>query len=256
MRKKSLLVLLFCWSTLIGFDFGSFVKETFESTSESNGVKSSKNSLSSSTISDGLKEALSIGAKYAVDELGKEGGYLNNASVKIPLPENLAKAEDIIRGFGGDKVVDDFIESMNSAATDAAPKTIDIFLDAIKSMTLVDAKNILAGDEDAATDYFKTNTSNSLTKMILPIVQKTMQTNGVTKYYDSANSFYKSDIKSRAVEFGIGSFLPQESEENLDEYVTQKAIDGLFKMIAKKESEIRKDPVAQTTSLLREVFGL
>ena len=256
MRKSLLLVLAFYSTALLSFDFGSFINETVKNVSESTSSKSTKNSLTASTITDGLKEALSFGAKYAVKELGKKDGYLNNASVKIPLPKNIKKAEDIIRGFGGDKYVDDFIESMNSAATDAAPKTIDIFLDAIKEMTLDDARKILEGDKDAATEYFRTHTTDSLTKMILPIVRKTMQANNVTAYYEKANSFYKSDIKSRALEFGIGSFLPKDSEENLDEYVTSKAIDGLFKMIAVKEAEIRKDPVAQTTSLLKKVFGI
>jgi len=256
MRGLSFLAVAFISTTLFSFDFGSFAKEALANVSKSTNSSSKESSLSSDTITAGLKEALNVGAKYAVKELGKKDGYLNNADVKIPLPKNIKKAEDIIRGFGGDKYVDDFVESMNSAATDAAPKTIDIFLNTIKTMTLRDAKNILSGDEDAATEYFRVNTTDSLTKMILPIVQKTMRANNVTLYYEKANSFYKSDIKSRAVEYGIGSFLPKKSEENLDEYVTKKAIDGLFKIIAVKEAEIRKDPLAQTTSLLKKVFGI
>jgi len=255
MRNSLLLVLLLSSSSLFGFDFGSLTKKALDSVSDVSSA-STKSSLSSATVSEGLKEALNIGAKYAVKELGKKDGYLNNKEVKIPLPKNIKKAEDIIRGLGGDKYVDDFIKSMNSAATDAAPKTINIFLDAIKAMTLNDAKKILAGDENAATEYFQTHTTKSLTKMILPIVQKTMKANNVTGYYKKANSFYKSDIKSKASEYGIGSFLPKQSDENLDEYVTKKAIDGLFKVIATKEAQIRKDPIAQTTSLLKKVFGV
>ncbi|WP_324172912.1 DUF4197 domain-containing protein [Sulfurimonas sp.] len=255
MLNKFILVLFFCSSVLFSFDFGSFMSDVVKSVSEPTTSFSSKSTLSSDTISNGLKEALNVGAKYAVKELGKKDGYLSNASVKIPLPKSIKKAKDIIRGFGGDKYVDDFIKSMNSAATDAAPKTIGIFLHAIQKMTIDDARTILSGNEDGATEYFKTHTTNSLTKLILPIIKKTMETNNVTAYYKKANSFYKSDIKSRAVEYGIGSFLPKENDENLDEYVTSKAIEGLFKIIAQKETEIRKDPLAQTTSLLKKVFG-
>lgn len=261
MRKNLFFALLFSWSTLFSFsfDFGSLFNDAIENISEPTTTNNSilaTSSLSDETISDGLKEALSVGVKYAVSELGKKDGYLNNVDVKIPLPKDLAKAESIVRGFGGDKYVDEFIKSMNTAATDAAPKTVDIFLDAIKAITLQDVNKILAGDEDAATEYFRTHTTSSLIKTVRPIVQKTMQQNDVSYYYDKANSFYKSDIKSRAVEFGIASFLPKESDEKLDEYITRKAIDGLFKRIAVKEAEVRENPLAQTTDLLRNVFGL
>ena len=161
-------------------------------------------------------------------------------------------------------MADDLITSMNTAATKAAPKTAEIFVDAIDKMTLEDAKKILAGNENAATDYFKANTTSSLKKMITPIIQETMKQNQVAGYYDSFNNYYKqygkglvdsSGVMGMAKNLGVDSYLPSTSDQNLDEYVTNRAIDGLFKMIAQKEAAIRSNPVAQTTSLLKQVFG-
>jgi hypothetical protein len=225
--------------------------------------KSSAN-LSSDTITSGLKEALKSGVNYGVTELSKKGGYLNNSNVKIPLPENLAKAESLARTLGGDKIADDLIVSMNNAATKAAPKTAKIFTDAVDAMSVEDAKRILGGKENAATEYFQKKTTASLQKMIKPIIKESMQENNVAKHYDTFNEFYSSHAKDlvednsimeMAKGFGADEYLPSSSDENLDDYVTQQAIDGLFKMIATKEAEIRKDPVAQTTSLLKQVFG-
>ena len=153
---------------------------------------------------------------------------------------------------------------MNKAATNAAPKTAKILVDSIDKMSIDDAKNILAGDKDAATQYFKTHTTKDLQDMIKPIIQQTMQDNNVASYYDTFNKYYKeygeglvksSGLMDMAKSYGADSFIPKSSDENLDEYVTNKAIDGLFEMIATKEGEIRENPVAQTTSLLKQVFG-
>lgn len=153
---------------------------------------------------------------------------------------------------------------MNSAATKAAPQTADILVGAIEKMSLTDAQNILAGDNNAATNYFKTNTTDSLKKMIKPIIQETMKENQVAQYYDMANNYYKNSVGSMvdtsaisglAKNFGVDSYIPGSSDESLDDYVTNQAIDGLFKMIATKEADIRSNPVAQTTSLLKQVFG-
>jgi hypothetical protein len=131
-------------------------------------------------------------------------------------------------------------------------------------MSLQDAQNILAGDKNAATTYFKANTTESLKKMIAPIIQNTMKENQVASYYDMANNFYKSNAKGivensevmgLAKSFGVDAYLPGSSDQSLDDYVTEKAISGLFTMIAQKEAEIRTNPVAQTTSLLKQVFG-
>jgi len=264
---KHLLLLISICSLALSFDLGSLInsaQEVMAPTKEKTAQTTTSSSLDVNTITKGLKEALNNGVAYAVKELGKDDGYLNNALVKIPLPKNLAKAETLIRKAGGDKIADDLINSMNKAATTAAPKTAQIFSSAIANMNLEDAKKILAGDDKAATNYFKTHTSDSLSKTITPIVQKSMEENSVAKYYKIFNNAYKTygkglvektGVMGYAKSFGVDSYLPSSSDEELDAYVTNKAIDGLFTMIAQKEAQIRKNPIAQTSSILRKVFG-
>ena len=255
-------------SLLQSFTFDSLINSASEAvktnTQQSPKTSEEKSDLSSSVISNGLKEALKNGVDYGVKELSKDSGYLNNPSVKIPLPQTLSQAESVIRSVGGEKIADNLIKSMNSAATDAAPKTAKIFVNAIDKISIEDAKTILAGNKDAATQYFKSNTTKELKDMIKPIIQKTMKENSVASYYNTFNEYYdtygKNLVKSSGVmdiakSYGADKFIPQSSDENLDDYVTQKAIDGLFKMIASKETEIRDNPIAQTTSLLKKVFG-
>ena len=266
MKKVSIAAAIVLSSTLaFSFDLGSIAKGVMDNVTQSSDTTgTAKSGLSDSTVSSGLKEALKVGVDFAVKNLGANNGYLNNSLVKIPLPENLQKAEGIIRKVGGEKMADDLINSMNSAATKAAPKTAEIFVEAIDKMSLEDAQKILAGNENAATNYFKSNTTASLKKMITPIIQETMKQNQVATYYDTFNNFYKTNAKGfvdnsavmgMAKNLGVDSYLPGSSDQNLDEYVTDKAINGLFKMIAQKEAAIRSNPVAQTTSLLKQVFG-
>jgi hypothetical protein len=263
--KKILIISIFSVTIAFAFDFGSMINSfTTDSNSASTVSKTTATSLSSATVASGLKEALKKGVKYAVANLGKKDGYLGNSLVKIPLPENLSKAEKLVRKFGGDKVADNLIDSMNTAATKAAPKTADIFVQAIDKMTMEDAKKILAGNKDGATQYFKKHTTSSLQKMISPIVKEMMKKNSVAKYYDVFNNYYSkygkkyienSSVMSIAKSFGADSYLPSSSDKNLDQYVTDKAIDGLFKMIAQKEADIRANPIARTSSILKQVFG-
>ena len=263
--KRIILTILLSTTFAFSFDFGSLLKDTVSSISNSeSSTKSTTNQLSNSTISSGLKEALKIGVNYGVKELGKKDGYLNNKDAKIPLPENLKTAETLIRKVGGEKIVNDLVLSMNKAATQAAPKTAQIFLNAVDKISIDDAKAILAGDNDAATKYFEKHTLKDLKNLIKPIIKKSMEDNKVATYYDTFNSFYKSNVKSyvdnssimqMAKSYGADKFLPQNSDINLDDYVTKSAIDGLFKIIAQKEQEIRKNPISQTTSLLKKVFG-
>ncbi len=268
--KKSLILSSFLVASLSqAFDFGSALSagadllQEKKTTPQTTPKSSPKTSLSNATVASGLKEALSNGVSYAIKTLSKNGGYLSSA-VKIPLPDNLAKAESLIRKAGGGKIADDFIVSMNTAATKAAPKTAAIFADAVKKMSLDDAKKILAGGNEAATEYFKKTSNTSLKAAIKPIVQETMKSNNVTAYYDKVNAFYKNNVQgmvkssgvmAMAKNYGADAYIPSASETNLDDYVTQKALDGLFTMIATKESQIRQNPVAQTTSLLKKVFG-
>ncbi len=262
--KKSLIVTTILFSTLsFGFDLkqiASEVSKNIPATSNS----TQKSNLDNSTISNGLKEALKTGVTYATSTLGKENGYLNNKDVKIPLPNNLSNIESAIRKAGGNKMADDLINSMNSAASKAAPKTAEIFMNSISKMSLTDAQNILNGGDSAATEYFKKNSSNELKNMIKPIVQESMKENNVAQYYDVANNFYQGTAKNLvnnnaitglAKNLGVDSYIPGNSSENLDDYITSKAMDGLFKMIAQKEANIRANPLEQTSSILKQVFG-
>lgn len=227
-------------------------------------TQKSTETLNETTVSKGLKEALKIGVDYAVKTLGAKDGYLNNSEVKIPLPQNIQSAATLAKQAGGEKIVNDLVVSMNNAATNAAPKTAAIFLNAIDKMGIEDAKQILNGEDNAATNYFKTNTLDELKKTISPIIKESMKTNQVATYYDTFNTFYKNNAKSYvenssvmdyAKSFGVDSYLPSSSDETLDEYITNKALDGLFKLIEEKEQAIRKNPVEQTTNLLKQIFG-
>ena len=274
--KKSILVstLLLSASLTFALDIGGIAKGVVDNVSKDNNIvgqftntassTSTKSNLDNSTVSNGLKEALKGGVDFAVKQLGANNGYLNTAAAKIPLPDNLAKGEALIRKAGGDKMADDLINSMNNAATKAAPQTAKIFMDAIDKMSLADAQKILAGGNDAATNYFKANTTDSLKKSINPIIQQSMKENQVATYYDSVNNIYKSTagnlvgnsgVTAMAKNFGVDSYIPGNSNESLDEFVTSKAIDGLFAMIAQKEAAIRTNPLEQTSSILKQVFG-
>lgn len=267
MKTKKVLVGILLTSTMAySFDLGSITKSVLDTVNKPSTSTNDNqvSSLDSATVNTGLKEALKVGVNYAVTNLSKENGYLNNKYVKIPLPENLAKVETVIRSAGGDKIADDLINSMNKAASKAASKTAEVFISAIEKMSIDDAKKILAGDDKAATIYFEVSTSDSLKNLIKPIVQETIQENNVAKYYDKANSFYKNNVKSYvdsssvmgyAKNFGVDSYLPGSSDESIDDFVTNKAITGLFTMIAQKENEIRNSTTARTTDLLKKVFS-
>ena len=274
MKKSIIASTLILTSTLtFAFDLGSIAKGVVENVTKEQTTTqkttattpaSTNSNMSNSTVSSGLKEALKTGVNFAVTQLGANNGYLNNSLVKIPLPDNLAKAETIIRSAGGNKMADDLITSMNTAASKAAPQTAEIFMSVIDKMSLNDAQGILSGGNEAATNYFKSNTTESLKKLITPIVQETMKQNNVASYYDTVNNVYKSSAKGlvdnsgvmgMAKNFGVDSYIPGSSDESLDSYITTKAIEGLFTMIGQKEAAIRANPVEQTTSILKQVFG-
>jgi len=276
--KKSIIAstLILTTTFTFAFDLGSIAKSVVDNVTKEQTTTqkaplapvattaNTNSNISDSTVSSGLKEALKTGVNFAVTQLGANNGYLNNSAVKIPLPDNLAKAETLLRSAGGDKMANDLINSMNNAASKAAPKTAEIFMNAIDKMSLTDAQSILAGGNEAATNYFKANTTESLKKLIAPIVQESMKENNVASYYDTINNVYKSSAKGlvdnsgvmgMAKNFGVDSYIPTSSDESLDSYITTKAIDGLFTMIGQKEAAIRSNPVEQTTSILKQVFG-
>lgn len=192
----------------------------------------------------GLKEALAVGTGNAVKALSRTDGYLGDAAVKILLPDKLQTAADILKKAGYQKEVDDLTLSMNRAAEAAAPKAKPIFENAVKAMSFEDARKILAGKNTAATEYFKSKTSGQLTEAFTPAVSDSMQQVGVARAYKALTDRYTS-----MVPFGKMDGL------DLDRYVTQKAVGGLFVKIGQEESKIRTNPAARTTELLKSVFG-
>jgi Protein of unknown function (DUF4197) len=199
--------------------------------------------LSDTKISSGLKQALQIGAEQAVKLTGRPNGYFSNPDIKILMPGNLRTLEKGLRMVGYGPKVDGFILSMNRAAEAAAPAARQIFINAITAMSFEDARKILSGGDTAATDYFKEKTTPQLTAAFHPVVEKTMASNGVTEQYNALVSQVKE--------------IPFAKSQDLDinHYVVSKALDGLFYELGQEERKIRQDPAAQTTNLLKEVFG-
>ena len=205
----------------------------------------SNTNLTDNEITGGLKEALFSGVKFAVNTLGKENGFLNDTRVKIPLPKSLQNVEKAMRFAGQGKMVDEFVTSMNRAAEKAVPVAIDVFVDSIKQMTFTDVKNILfSGQDDSATQFFRRTSEETLRGKFRPMVEKFTSEVGVTQKYKDMMGKYGF----------VGKLLGQDTTD-LDGYVTQKALDGLFFMVAEEEKKIRTNPAARVTDLLKEVFG-
>ncbi len=199
--------------------------------------------ISSGDASAGVKEALAKGADYAVSSLGKNGGFLGNDKVKIPLPGYLEKAEKGLRMFGMGKQADQLVETMNHAAENAVAEAKPILVDSIKKMSVQDAKGILTGGDDSVTQYFKRTSTDQLTAKFMPIVKK--ETNKL-QLADQYNKF-----AGKAASAG----LVDKKDADIDSYVTQKAMDGLFLMIAEEEKKLRANPVGAGSDLLKKVFG-
>jgi hypothetical protein len=200
-------------------------------------------SLTQSEMARGLKQALDQGVRHAVEQLGQPGGFMDNARVRIPMPEKLAWVDGALRKLGQGQLADEFVQSMNHAAEQAVPEVASVFGDAIRDMTLDDARGIVGGPDDAATEYFRTHSSAALAERMQPIIEQATSKTGVTSHY-----------KAMMGKAGRFSGLLGESVD-LDRYVTQKAMDGLFVMIAEQEKLIRENPVQRSTELLRKVFG-
>lgn len=191
----------------------------------------------------GLKAALEKGTQAAVATLGKTDGFFGDARVKIPLPESAQKVERLMRGIGMGKQADDLILAMNRAAEAAVPEAKALFVDAVKKMTVQDAKTILTGGETAGTEFFRKTTSEQLSARFLPIVKKATEKVKLAQMYNQ--------YADRGVKFG----LVKQEHANLDSYVTQKALDGLFLVVAEEEKKIRKDPVGAASNIIQKVFG-
>lgn len=199
--------------------------------------------LTNAEASGGLKEALTQGVGKAISTLGATDGFLGNKEVKIPLPNSLKKIEKGMKMMGMGKQSDELILKMNRAAEAAVPEAKVLLVDSIKKMSVADAKAILTGPNDAATQYFKKTTSEQMAAKFLPIVEK------ATANVQLAESYNKY------AEMGSKFGVVKKEDANINQYVTKKALDGVYLMIAKEEAAIRQDPVGQASSLLKKVFG-
>ena len=226
--------------------FRTWVIAAFVTVAVSTAAAQRTGNVSDGEIAGGLKEALSKGVSTAIKSLGKENGFLGNVRVRIPLPKSLQKVEKVVRVAGQGKAVDEFVASMNHAAEKAVPVAVDVFVDAIKKMTFDDARQILfSGKDDSATQFFRKNSEETLREKFRPIVEEFTEKTGVTQKY-----------KAMIGKAGFAAQFLGKDATDLDGYVTQKALDGLFLLIADEEKKIRKDPLGRTTSLLRKVFGI
>ncbi|MBN1844005.1 MAG: DUF4197 domain-containing protein [Deltaproteobacteria bacterium] len=204
---------------------------------------STKETLDENTIISGLKEALSIGTKNAVKSVSQFDGYFGNEIIKILMPEKIRKVADVLGKVGYQQQVDDFILSMNRAAERAGPEAASIFGSAIKEMTLEDARGILKGGDTAATDYFRTKTSDKIYETFKPIILSSMNEVGVTRSFKEMMDKYTSLPFMRAQSL------------DLDHYVTDKSLDGLFYMLGQEEKKIRTNPAARVSELVKKVFA-
>lgn len=199
--------------------------------------------ISGKDAGGGLKEALTQGAGKAVALLGKNDGFLKNPKVKIPLPESMQQVESVMRGLGMGKQADELITAMNRAAEAAVPAAKDMLVDAVKQMTVEDAKSVLTGGADAGTQYFRRKTAEPLAQKFLPVVKQAIDKVKLARTYEK--------FAKKASKFG----LIKEKDTHLENYVTEKALDGLYLMIAEEEKAIRANPLGAAGSLAQKVFG-
>ncbi|MFL6657538.1 MAG: DUF4197 domain-containing protein [Massilia sp.] len=198
--------------------------------------------LSNVDANSGLKAALEKGAVSAVGKLGVDNGFLNNDKVKIGLPKVLEQARPLLKMAGQGDRLDQLVIDMNHAAEQAVPMAKPLLLNAVKSLTVTDAKNILAGGETSVTDFFREKTGAALGLKFLPIVKKITDRSDLSAKYNSAMSH-------------VGKFGKGQQAATVEDYVSQRAVDGLFTMIAEEEREIRRDPIATGSKILSKVFG-
>jgi len=224
-----------CWA---GF-FDDFTREVFPPTQQNS-------TLDNSIIVKGLKEALATGTERAVAQVSKPDGYFSNQLIKILLPDKVQYAADLLGKVGYQQQVDDFVLSMNRAAEKAAPRAAKFFGDAIRAMTIEDAKEILNGGNTAATKFFEKKTREQLFDSFKPSVSKSMEQVGTARAYKEMIGKFES--------IPLATFVGKPSLD-LDDSITNKALDGLFLIVGEEEKKIRTNPAAQTTTLLKKVFG-
>jgi hypothetical protein len=245
------LVILSISVTGVRADVFDFLGLRSKSTNQAAASQLGLNSLSQEQVVQALKDALGQGVQEAVARLGHDGGFLTNLSVKIPMPEKLRAVEKTLRKLKQDTLADEFVATMNHAAEQAVPVAAPVFADAIKTMTIEDAKAIRTGPNDAATQYFQRVTRTNLHEKFLPIVKSATDKTGVTSNYKKLMDKLE-EIKL----FGsLGEKLISKESVDVDAYVTGKALDGLFVMVAAEEKRIRENATARTTDVMQKVFG-
>ena len=199
--------------------------------------------ITSKEATSGLKAALEKGSAAAVSSLGRTDGFFANPEVKIPLPAPLQRAEKVMRRFGMGRHADELILTLNRAAEAAVPEARQLFIESVRKMTVQDAKAILQGGDTSGTEYFRRSTEGELRKRFLPIVQQATQRVGLARQYEN--------YADKGVVLGV----VKKEDADLDGYVTQKTLDGLFLVLGEEEKKIRKDPIGAGTSIIRKVFG-
>jgi hypothetical protein len=199
--------------------------------------------LSPDTIAAGLKEALQVGTQRAVDKVSQEGGYASNPDIAIPLPEKLEDMAKALRAIGLGSQVDAFQVRMNRAAELAAKEAAPVFLNALREMTITDARQILQGGNTAATEYFQAKTSDELKRRFMPLISAEMEKHGVVSLYE--------DLEARYNKLPL---VPR-MDYQIEDYVADEALQGLFTVLGNEEKQIREQPAARTTELLKLVFG-
>jgi len=235
MKKLILLALLFCtFSSKAQVNFNSVIN-TINSTLGSG--------LSNQEITQGLKEALNVGSKNATEKASKLDGFYKNNLIKIPFPKEAKEMRSTLLKMGMKKQIDDFEKQLNRAAEDASKKAAPIFVNAVTKMTINDGLTILRGKDDEATQFLKRTTTSDLNREFKPIISTSLQKVQITKYWKPLITKYNK--------------LPfvKKMNPNLDDYVTGKATEGLFILVAQEETKIRKDPAARISDILKKVFG-
>ena len=200
--------------------------------------------LSNDKIVGGLKDALDVGTKNTVNRVSASDGFLKNPSIKIPFPPSAKKMESTLKNMGMGPQVDKFVTSLNRAAEDASKEAAPIFTNAIRGMSISDGMSILKGQDNAATEFLKTNTNEQLKAKMRPIVKQAISKNQVAQYWSPLAKTYNQLPTTK-----------KKVQPNLEEYVTDRALEGLFRGIADEELKIRKDPASRVTDLLKQVFG-
>ncbi|MGA6993239.1 MAG: DUF4197 domain-containing protein [Candidatus Deferrimicrobiaceae bacterium] len=236
-RAVSLTVLFFAFFAVPAY------AGLFDDIKKGIGVVAPESGPDESQVAGGLKEALTIGTGNAVSLVSVTDGFFANQAIKILMPDNIQQVADVLGKVGYQEQVDEFVLSMNRAAEKSAPQAKSIFVDAIREMTIEDAKQILNGGDTAATEFFKGRTGGKLSEAFKPIISSSMDEVGATRSY-----------KEMMGKYTALPFMKAESLD-LDQYVTNKSLDGLFYMVGQEEKKIRTNPAARVTDLLKTVFG-